>query len=201
MHRSGDPNRATRRSTTLRATIAYAILAVLATSLLLIATSACGDGGAEFSANCTLRPSPLGPFGDDTALGSSLSEPEALARMAATGYESWIEIEAGGSWEVGWNVATEELGPAIHTDLAWLDVSGRISGLYEPGEALTFEPIRVSRSFQGKIETADTTSIYVGVAPGQRPDLTADCTISAVSVGTPGNAQLLDVLDVVAVLP
>ena len=170
----------------------HVVAAVIAAVLISTLFSACGSPQPdEFAADCALSRSELGPFASDQPLGATLSGAEAEARAAAAGYDSWLEIAATGTWDLGWDDATQSLGTGIHRDLAWLDVGGEITGLYLDDEVLTFADLRVSRSFQGKIEHSHS-SLFVGIEPDAAPNLDAGCVVTSVVVGTSDQDHLLD---------
>lgn len=164
---------------------------------LTVALVACGGSDpVPEVASCTVARSELGPFSPSTPLGSSMTEERARARMAEDGIVEWLAITAEGPWDRAWDAATVTLGEGIHADLTWLDVNGEIHGLYESGDAFGFADLRVSRSFQGKIEHSDDP-IYLPLQDlGTPVNFDAACTISAVEVGDATDDQLLDVIDV-----
>ena len=79
--------------------------------------------------------------------------------------------------------------------VTWLDVNGTISGLYETGDQFAFTDLRVSRSFQGKIEHTETPLYLPLQDVGLQANLVATCTVTALEFGDPTNDQLLDVFD------
>ena len=89
-----------------------------------------------------------------------MDEDQARARMAQDDIIGWVAVNATGPLGcVSWDQATATLGQGIHVELTWLDVNGTISGLYETGDQFAFTDLRVSRSFQGKIEHTDDTPV------------------------------------------
>lgn len=166
--------------------------------VLVLAASACGSDEAQTEADvasCSLSFSELGAFGPDTSLGETMDESEALARMAQENIAEWVEVRAVGPWAQAWELATEELGDGIHVNLAWIDVTGSINGLFEPGDQFSFDELRVSRSFQGKLENS-ADPIYLPVLDdGRTINRDATCLIDSVLVGDPGNPALMDLTE------
>ena len=177
---------------------------VVALAALVMAASliACGsdDSGTAETTSCSLSRSELGPFSDDTPLGQSMTDDQARARMANDGIREWLAVKAEGPWQDVWDVATAQLGSDIHTDLAWLDLNGEIHGLYEDGDRFGFTDLRVSRSFQGKIEH-DRTPLFVGVDPERDANFDASCSVTAVDLGDEANENISNVLDLVRIEP
>jgi len=162
--------------------------------LVLVACGGGSESEAE-TASCSIAESELGPFSPETTLGQSMSEGQARARMAQDDIVGWLAVSADGPWDQSWALATATLGQAIHGDLTWLDVNGTINGLYETGDQFEFVDLRVSRSFQGKIQHADE-ALYLPLQDvGVAVDFDAACVITAVEVGDANNDQLLDVFD------
>jgi hypothetical protein len=164
---------------------------------LCLALVACGGGsGSEAeTARCSIAKSELGPFSPETTLGQSMNEDEARARMAQDDIVGWLAVNADGPWDQSWTLATATLGQSIHGDLTWLDVNGTINNLYERGDQFEFADLRVSRSFQGKIEHTDE-SFYLPLQDvGVAVDFDAACAVTALEFGDANNDQLLDVFD------
>ena len=173
-------DRAVRRATAL----------VFVVALL---SAACGGSESELAASCELERSELGPFGPDTTLGATMDEATARARMAEAGFEHWIAIHADGNWDAAWAEATTHFGNALHDDLSWIDVSGTIDGLYGERVSHGFTDLRVSRSFQGKLEDTDEP-LFIGVsASDPQANFDATCRITSVMVGDQTNPSLIDV--------
>ena len=165
---------------------------------LCLALVGCGGGSSEAqptAASCSLSESELGPFSPDTPLGQSMDEDQARARMAQDDIIGWIAVNATGPWDASWDQATVRLGQSIHVDLTWLDVNGTISGLYDDGDQFEFADLRVSRSFQGKIEHNDEPLYLPLQDVGVPANLDATCTVTALEFGDPDNEVLLDVFD------
>ena len=164
---------------------------VVACALIVVG---CGGSDGELAASCTVERSEFGPFGPETALGATMDEATARARTADAGFDYWLVIHADGNWDVAWQEATEQFGGALHDDLSWIDVGGTLDGLYGEGERHGFADLRVSRSFQGKLEDANEP-LFVGVGPdATEVNLDAACTVSSVIVGdqeTPARVDLL----------
>ena len=175
------------------------VLAVWFLSIGLLIASCGGDADTETAATCTISESELGPFGPDQPIGSTLGDAEARARKAETGFDSWIRVDATGGWQASWDVATSILGNSIHTDLTWLDVNGEITGLYAPDDRFEFADLRVSRSFQGKIEHSDESLFFGVVEADGVPDYeNASCAVTSIDVADKDQASMLDVLEVEA---
>lgn len=175
-------------------------LALLACCVLL---ASCGGGSEDIAladtASCSIERSSLGPFGPDTTLGESMDETQARQTMARDNVAEFIAITATGPWSDAWDVATDRLGNRIHTGLSWIDVGGELRGLFEDGDAYEFAGLRVSRSFQGKIEHA-TDPIYLPVPDdGRAIDVGATCTITAIDVGDQSADRLSTLTDDLAV--
>ncbi len=189
---------ASARDTT---TIRRAIVALVLAGMALASLASCGgdSDASSDSASCSIEQSDLGPFSSDTPLGQSMSENQARARMADDNIVEWIAVTATGPWDDAWDLATASLGQGIHVDLTWLDVNGEISGLYEPGDGFEFTDLRVSRSFQGKIEHSDDP-LYLPIQDnGKTVRFDAACSITALEFGDANDDQLLDVFDSVAI--
>lgn len=169
--------------------MASRLLVLLAACTLVVVS--CGGSDGEVGASCTVEHSELGPFGSDTALGATMDEATALARTVEAGFDHWIEIHADGNWDIAWQQATEQFGGALHDDLSWIDVAGTVDDLYADGERHGFTDLRVSRSFQGKLEHADEP-LFIGVAPATETNVDAACTITSVIVGDQDNPALVD---------
>ncbi len=165
--------------------------AAVVVALMIVATS-CGGSDTELGASCHVEPSELGPFGPETTLGSTMDEATARARNAESGFDRWLEIHAEGNWDVAWRQATDELGGVLHDDLSWIDVAGTIDDLYRDGESHGFVDLRVSRSFQGKLEDTDEP-LFIGVASDTIVNAAAGCRVTSVVVGDQMNAALFDV--------
>lgn len=160
---------------------------------------ACGGSDAQSVAlGCSLSASELGPFSPDSPLGQSMTEDQARARMAQDDIIGWIAVSATGPWDVSWDAATATLGQGIHVDLTWLDVNGTLDGLYEASDQFEFTDLRVSRSFQGKIEHNDAPLYLPLQDVGISANLDATCTVTALQIGDANNDVLLDVLDATA---
>ena len=141
-------------------------LALVVVVPLLLALVGCGGSDSQSAAaqtaapQCSLSSSEFGPFSAETALGQSMDEDQARARMAQDDIIGWVAVNATGPLgRLSWDQATATLGQGIHVDLTWLDVNGSISGLYKTGDLFAFTDLRVSRSFQGKIEHTDDTPV------------------------------------------
>lgn len=173
--------------------VCVAIMAV-PMSLIIVACGGGADSQAE-TASCSFAASELGPFSPETTLGSSMSEDEARARMAQDDIIGWLAVTAVGPWDQHWDSATAALGQGIHVDLTWLDVNGTINGLYASGDQFEFADLRVSRSFQGKIEHTDDPLYLPMQDVGVEANFDADCAITALEFGDPINDVLLDVFD------
>lgn len=171
-----------------------AVAAVTIMMSLLVAGCA-GSGSAPQIASCSLEPSELGPFSPETTLGSSMSQDEARARMAQDNIIGWLAVTATGPWDQYWDSATATLGQNIHTDLTWLDVNGTINGLYRSDDQFEFADLRVSRSFQGKIEHNDDPLFLPMQDVGQAANLGAACSIASLEFGDRTHDVLLDVFD------
>ena len=157
---------------------------------------ACGGSDAQTEiASCSLAESDLGPFSPDLPLGQSMTEDQARARMAEDDIVGWLAVSASGPWDQSWAKATATLGQGIHVDLTWLDVNGTISGLYEAGDGFEFADLRVSRSFQGKIEHNDEPLFLPLQDADAAVNFDAECTVTALQFGDRTNDQLLDVFD------
>jgi len=180
------------------AAVRHMLVALAVSSVALVA---CGGSDAEpvpEVASCSIARSELGPFNPSTPLGASMTEAEARARMADDGIVEWLAISATGPWDKAWDRATVTLGQGIHTELTWLDVNGEIRGLYQSDDAFGFEDLRVSRSFQGKIEHSDDDPLYLPLQDlGTPVNFEADCTITAVEFGDQTNELLLDATDAI----
>jgi len=174
-------------------------LALVVVVPLLLALVGCGGSDSQSAAaqtaapQCSLSSSEFGPFSADTALGQSMDEDQARARMAQDDIIGWVAVNATGPWDVSWDQATATLGQGIHVDLTWLDVNGSISGLYKTGDLFEFTDLRVSRSFQGKIEHTDAPLYLPLQDVGVQANLDATCTVTALEFGDLNNDQLLDV--------
>ena len=177
---------------------------VLLTALAVLLGGALVSCGGESSpvaetASCSIESSELGPFSSDTPLGQSMTEDAARAQMAKDGIEGWIAVTATGPWDSAWDSATNRLGQGIHTNLTWIDVDGEIRGLFKPDDAFGFDDLRVTRSFQGKIEHS-SAPIYLPLqADGGAANFDARCVITALEVGNETSEALTDVLDEVSV--
>ncbi len=174
--------------------------AMLVGSLFL---GACGGGGDSVAladtASCSIERSALGPFGPETTLGASMDEAQARQTMARDNVREFIAITATGPWKDAWDVATDRLGNQIHTSLSWIDVGGELRGLFEDGDAYQFAELRVSRSFQGKIEHS-TAPIYLPVPDDGRTVATdATCVITTIQLGDQTAERLSTLTDDVAV--
>ena len=167
-----------------------ALVLVVACALVVVG---CGGSESELAASCTVERSDFGPFGPGTTLGATMDEATARARTLDAGFDYWIEIHADGNWGVAWQQATDRFGGALHDDLSWIDVAGTVDGLYGDGERHGFTDLRVSRSFQGKLEDTDEP-LFIGVgSDATEVDLGAACTVTAVTVGDQGNPALMEV--------
>lgn len=164
---------------------------------------ACGGGSDTVAladtASCSIERSALGPFGPETTLGESMDEAQARRTMARDNVREFIAITATGPWNDAWDVATDRLGNQIHTSLSWIDVGGELRGLFENGDAYQFAELRVSRSFQGKIEHT-TDPIYLPVPDdGRAVAADATCVITSIDVGDQGVERLTGLADGVAI--
>ena len=164
--------------------------------MLCVGLVACGGSDPlPETASCSLSESELGPFSPNTVLGQSMDEDQARARMAQDSIVAWLAVSAEGPWDEHWDTATVTLGQGIHVDLTWLDVNGTINGLYEAGDQFEFADLRVSRSFQGKIEHSDEPLFLPLQDVGQSVDFGAACVITSLQFGDQTNDVLLDVFD------
>ena len=196
----GDAAFVTRRSAPRWSHLAMAVSLVVAVSLLMLACGSSDADPGEFAASCTISRSEMGPFAPDQPLGESLGEAAAQSQMQSSGYDEWIEISAEGNWDSAWKLATDHHGDGVHVSLSWLDVDGTIVGLYADAESLGFNDLRVSRSFQGKIEH-DRTPLFVGVDPERDANFDASCSVTAVDLGDEANENISNVLDLVRIEP
>jgi hypothetical protein len=176
-------------------------LVLIAVVPLLLALAGCGGSDTQTAAaqtttpQCVISASELGPFSAEAPLGQSMDEDQARARMAQDDIIGWVAVNATGPWDALWDQATATLGQGLHVELTWLDVNGTISGLYETGDQFAFTDLRVSRSFQGKIEHTETPLYLPLQDVGLQANLDATCTVTALEFGDPTNDQLLDVFD------
>ncbi len=120
---------------------------------------------------------------------------EAQERMAQHDIVSWLAVYAEGPWNESWDTATSTLGQSIHLDLTWLDVNGTITDLYQAGDRFEFADLRVSRSFQGKIEHSDVPLYLPLQAIGDTLNVDASCSVTALQFGDANDDNLLDVLN------
>lgn len=178
-----------------------AIAVLLITGIAVLGLTSCGgsdQAGSEI-ARCSIEQSDLGPFSSDTVLGQSMDEDQARAQMARDNIVGWVAVTATGPWDQSWDIATVTLGQRIHAGLTWLDVNGTISGLYTPDDAYQFTDLRVSRSFQGKIEHSAEPLFLPIQDSGQSPNFDATCSITALEFGDETEPFLLDVADRIAI--
>jgi len=139
---------------------------------------------------CHIEPSDLGPFSPDRGIGRSMTQDQALARMEQDDIVGWLAVTADGPWDRYWDQATNALGSAIHLDLTWLDVNGQIHDLYETDEVFSFRDLRVSRSFQGKIEHT-SSPLYLPLQDvGLNVNYDATCVVESVEFGDDVSDQL-----------
>jgi len=161
--------------------------ALVALSTVAAMATACGGGGDGVAladtATCTIERSELGPFGPETSLGESMDEATARAAMARDNVAEFLAISATGPWNDAWDTATDRVGGSIHVSLSWIDVDGELRDLFEDGDAFEFADLRVSRSFQGKIEHS-TEPIYLPVPDdGRTVAEDPSCVITSIHVG------------------
>lgn len=123
------------------------LVRVLAVLLAAAFLAGCG-GGSSSELSCAVGDSDYGPLG--VQLG--MSDEAAEAFMIDQGIDAWVEVTADGDWAPLWDTALDELGGVIHTDLTWIDVGVALTD--SAGGDLAVVPVRVSRSYQGKIESA-----------------------------------------------
>lgn len=162
--------------------------------------TSCGGGGDDGvaladTATCSVVRSEFGPLGPDTRLGETMDEATVRETMARDNVAEFLEITATGPWRDAWDLAGQRLGDGIHVSLSWIDVDGELRGLFEDGDAYEFSDLRVSRSFQGKIEHT-VEPIYLPVPDdGRVVAETPTCVITSIHVGDQSAASLTDLVD------
>ena len=122
-----------------------------------------------------------------------MSEEAAEQFMIDNRIEGWIEVSASGAWQPLWDESFDQLGAQIHSEggVTWIDVEVAVQGL--PDDAPALVPVRVSRSYQGKIETAKI--------PAWEPvtfdpdDVDKSCTVERVILGDEDHPEWLDLTE------
>ena len=172
------------RSTSSVLTRASALLVAFA-----LLGAACGGGGDSDELACDVGTSEFGPLREQLGM----SEEAAEQFMIDNQIGGWIEVSASGSWQPLWDESFDQLGAQIHSPsgVTWIDVEVAIDGL--PDDAPDVVPVRVSRSYQGKIETASIPAWEpVGFDPD---DIDTSCAVERVILGDQEHPEWLDLTE------
>ena len=155
---------------------------------LVLMLAACGGGESDESA-CGVTTSEFGPLREQLGM----SEEDAEQFMVDNRIDGWIEVSASGAWEPLWEESFDRLGAQIHSPggVTWIHVEVSIDGL--PDGAPSVVPVRVSRSYQGKIETASVPEWEpVQFDPA---GLDMGCTVERIFLGRDEDPHWLDLTE------